>query len=503
MSMAGYPRHPLLDLIAAPGREIAGVFAGGVYISHAQLRERALRLARSLLGLGVAPGSRVGLLMRNSPELLVALHACWAAGAVAVPLNVRWRASELAAVLGLTQPRLLLTEAAVRPGLALRAREAGRLLGGDRPRMAVLDGAPAGPGLLSPADLEAAAAGAPDPGGAPDLGGAALLLHTSGTAVRPRACLLGAGRLADNARATAQRFKFTAEERFWNPLPLYHVGGLIPWLALTSAGGRLLSAPRFEASSALRLMTSQNVTFAYPMFPHIFQALEEHRAFRAASLPRLRAFAQVAPEPQLRAAQVALPQAKEFSAYGSTEAGAVSFGDLGDPEEARMTTCGRPLDGVEVRVSGGELMVRGGGVLLGWDEAGVARPAVDTQGWFHTGDLAELDAGGRIRYLGRIGDLIKVGGENVSPAEVEAWLCRHPSVRQAVVVGLPDDLLGEVPAAAVQLRRGAISASDALLEHCRSGLAAFKVPRRLVFVKRWPMSATKIRRWAVRDLFVA
>lgn len=497
--MAGYPRHPLLDLAAAPDREIAGAFPGGVVISNGELRRRALALARALHGYGIRPGSRVALLLRNSPGLLVALQACWAAGVVAAPLNVRWRGSELASAIGPLQPAVVLTEAAARPGLALRAIEAGRLLAGAAPLIAVVDAGGPACGLLSPPDLEGAAAGAPDPPGAPDPDAAAVLVHTSGTAARPRACLLGGDRLAANARATARRLRFTAEERFWNPLPLYHVGGLIPWLALTAAGGALLSAPRFEASSALRLMRRQGVTFAYPMFPHILQALVENRAFEADSLDRLRTFAQVAAEPQMRAAQDALPQAIEFSAYGSTEAGAVSFGDLGDPLEARMTTCGRPLDGMEVRIAAGELLVRGEGVMLGWD--GDARPPIDAAGWFHTGDLAEIDSEGRIRYVGRRADTIKVGGENVSPAEVEAWLCRHPAVGQAVVVGLPHRLLGQVPAAAVQLRRGQAAGADHLVEHCRRGLAAFKVPTRVIFVRRWPMSATKVNRAALRDRF--
>jgi fatty-acyl-CoA synthase len=465
-------------------------------LSRGQVIDRSLRLARAMTSLGVAPGEPVAIFLRNSNACIEALFACWAAGAIATPLNARLRASELAYALADLRPRLVLTESAPRPGLAARLQD-GLAMTAQPPMAAVLDGRPPA-GMWGPAELEAAAAGGIDPTGTDDPAAGALMLYTSGTTTRPRACVFGADGIARNVMAMAERFQFGPADRLWSALPLCHVGGLYSFLAITGAGGAWLSQAHFEPGAALSLMKRGRATFAYPMFPNIVQALLEHPSYRASDLGLLRGFTHVGDEAALRRAQAALPTATEISAYGSTEVGGVAFGAATDPLEARVTTCGAPIRGVEIRIVSDELQVRGDGVLLGYH--GFGAPATDGAGWFHTGDRAALDPAGRLRYLGRLTEMLKVGGENVSPAEVEASLTAHPAVRSAVVVGLPDPKLDQVPAAAVQLRPGASATSEDLIAHCAESLAAFKVPRHIVFVRRWPMSATKIRRDVVQRL---
>jgi acyl-CoA synthetase (AMP-forming)/AMP-acid ligase II len=182
--------------------------------------------------------------------------------------------------------------------------------------------------------------------------------------------------------------------------------------------------------------------------------------------------------------------------------------NIGDPRELRTTTCGRPYDGIDMRIvdpetrvplragAVGEVTYRGWNLFEGYFRDDQATRAVkDAEGWFHTGDLGTVDAGGVLRLMGRAKDVLKVGGENVSPQEVEDILLRHPSVRMAAVVGLADDVLGEVPAAFVELADGRTVDRDDLRGHCAGRLARFKVPARYFVVSgenAWPQSATKI-----------
>jgi len=122
----------------------------------------------------------------------------------------------------------------------------------------------------------------------------------------------------------------------------------------------------------------------------------------------------------------------------------------------------------------------------------------DVSGWFHTGDRGSLDASGRLRFLGRLKDMLKVGGENVAPAEIEAHLGLHPAVKLVQVVGVPDDRLEEVPAAFVELKPGHTATEQDLLDHCHDQIARFKVPRYIRFVSDWPMSATKVQKEPLR-----
>jgi acyl-CoA synthetase (AMP-forming)/AMP-acid ligase II len=134
-----------------------------------------------------------------------------------------------------------------------------------------------------------------------------------------------------------------------------------------------------------------------------------------------------------------------------------------------------------------------------WRRPDATDAALAPGGWLRTGDLGALDADGRLRFHGRAKDVLKVGGENVSALEVESHLARHPAVKLAQVIGRPDARLGEVPVAFVETRPGREVAAAALVEHCRAGLASFKVPREVRFVTEWPMSSTKIQKYRLRE----
>jgi fatty-acyl-CoA synthase/long-chain acyl-CoA synthetase len=178
---------------------------------------------------------------------------------------------------------------------------------------------------------------------------------------------------------------------------------------------------------------------------------------------------------------------------------------MDDDLETRVTTCGFPIPGVEVKIADGEILVRGVSVCDGYyrDPEKNAQ-AFDADGWLHTGDRGALDADGRVKFLGRLKEMLKVGGENVAAVEVEAFLCRHPAVRLAEVVAGPDPRLEEVPIAFVELHPGRRVDEQELIAFCRGRIASFKVPRAVHFVEsdEWPMSATKVdknvlRRWVL------
>jgi acyl-CoA synthetase (AMP-forming)/AMP-acid ligase II len=151
----------------------------------------------------------------------------------------------------------------------------------------------------------------------------------------------------------------------------------------------------------------------------------------------------------------------------------------------------------------GEILVRGIGVMKGYyRDAERTAEVIDEDGWLHTGDLCSVDADGQISYIGRTKDMLKVGGENVAPAEIESYLSKHPAVQLVQVVGVPDERLGEVACAYIELREGCSAGPADFIEYCRGQIASFKVPRHVRLITEWPMSATKIKRFRLREMFL-
>jgi fatty-acyl-CoA synthase len=186
---------------------------------------------------------------------------------------------------------------------------------------------------------------------------------------------------------------------------------------------------------------------------------------------------------------------------------------LDDPLELRMTTVGKAMPGVEIGIrqlegqeflpqgQPGEVCFRGWCVTKGYyDDAKKTAEAIDETGWFRTGDLGVIGADGCLRLIGRVKDMIRVGGENVAAAEVEAVLLKHDAVKQVVAVGMADPRLAEVVAAFVELKPEKHSNEQELIDYCRQHLASFKVPRKVVFIAAWPMSgAGKIQRYVLKE----
>ena len=184
----------------------------------------------------------------------------------------------------------------------------------------------------------------------------------------------------------------------------------------------------------------------------------------------------------------------------SESGGAVTLTSLDDDLETRVSTCGSPIPGVEMKVEDGEILVRGVSVCDGYyRDAEKNAQAFDADGWLHTGDRGSLDADGRVKFLGRLKEMLKVGGENVAAVEIESHISTHPAVKLVQVVGVPDERLWEIPVAAVELRPGATATEADIIAHCDGAIASFKVPRHVRFVPSGRCRRPRSRRGVIRE----
>ena len=255
----------------------------------------------------------------------------------------------------------------------------------------------------------------------------------------------------------------------------------------------------------------------FTAFPIIAQALLNHPDYDEETLRNVTATFNVAPPDALKAMQERMPHTVQVTGFGMTETGgSVVLSRPEDPIEIRAGAEGAPFPGMTIEIRDlvtnellptgerGEIVVQGPQVFQGYFKAEKKNAEVmEAGGWFHTGDLGALDEDGRLHYLGRAKDMLKVGGENVGAIEIESYLALHPAVSIAAVVGVPDDRYVEVPAAFIELRPGHSATEQEIIDFCTKGLARFKVPRYVRFVTEWPMSATKVQKFQLRDQLIA
>ena len=508
--------------------------------TYQELANRALHRARSLQALGVRPRDHVAILMHTCPDFVEVFFAAALCGAVVVPINARYRAGELAYVIENGDIATLVTTDAISEQVNFVERLYGalpnleaqrdprqlRLAGAPKLRNIVLMGASTAPGFVPQSDFEHGAETVPEINvhvarlgvRVRDVG---LMLYTSGTTANPKGCLITHEAQVRNSIALGRhRYRLTHDDRLWSPLPMFHIASVLPMLAIFEVGGTYLTMSYFDPKVALEMLERHEVTATYPSFVTFMQGLIYHPNFPHTDLSRIKLMNSnlaVQPPAVAEAIMRAMPQALQVGSFGMTEAaGTVCTGAPDEPESLRTTRLGRPLPGLEVRIVApdtsadvavgqrGEVLVRGYSLLEGYhkDPEKTAQ-AIDRDGWFHTGDIGSLDEHGTIMFHGRYKDMLKVGGENVAAAEIEALLGRHPAVRLAQVVGIPDRKYVEVPAAFVELKPGIVATEAELVTFCRSEVSGFKVPRVVRFVEEWPMSSSKIQKFRLREKLVA
>jgi acyl-CoA synthetase (AMP-forming)/AMP-acid ligase II len=498
-------------------------------ISFAELRERAFAVAQSLYARGVRRGDHVAILIPNSVAYVEALFGIALLGCVAVPLNARHRASELGYILENSGSVALLTSQHPSDPVDFTV-----ILKEALPSLASGGAISEAPALRSIVLLRGEASG-PFLGRAAFLAGAeivpraviehvrrsiricdpALTIYTSGTTANPKGCLHSHEAMT---RGPVERARYRLNSDgpgvTWGAGPLFHIGSLSPFIGSVGAGGTYLTDGYFEPSRALALMAEHRVTLAWPWFPAIVQGLIDHPDFDPKYFSRLRHLFLIAPPTLVDRVQDLLPQTEVIQACGMSEtAGIFALCGADETRESRSKTHGRPAPGIEIRITDpetgadlpdgtmGEILVRGYNVMMGyWAAPEKTAETLDFQGWLRTGDLYTRLSNGSLVFGGRYKDMLKVGGENVAAIEVEAFLCTHPDVKTAEVVGRPDPRLDEVPVAFVELLEGRDADEEAVIAHCRGKIASYKVPRAIYFMKpdEWPMSATKIDKRALR-----
>ncbi|RVQ68678.1 long-chain fatty acid--CoA ligase [Croceicoccus ponticola] len=503
--------------------------------SWRELSELSIAMARRLVGLGVQPGEHVGVLMPNCFEYIVLYLATQLAGANAVLLNARYRPDDLAYVVPKADVdylfvgghaarhcdyRPMLEEAF--PGIGGEFVSAGghimhpalpRLkriveLGEDRP------GAWMSPHAFAALDGDASRdeviartlAVLPD-----DIG---LMIFSSGTTNRPKACMIAHRSLCITAKGMAGRFRLTEQDVVWDPLPLFHMSTILPLAGCRETGACFMGMDHFDADVAMKLLIAERPTVQYAGFPTIIGALVAHPDFAKYDQSRLRINHVVGPPDLLRRYADDFPGAVPVNSYGLTEAtGVPCYSDLDDPRDLLFTTSGKVYDGVEAQIVGpdgaerpdgdpGEICLRGNVIFAGYyQDPDATKEAIDADGWLHTGDLGRIGPGGRLVYEGRLKDMLKIGGENVAAVELESFLMTHPAVRMAQVIGVPDDRLMEVAAAFIEVQPGKSIAPEDIISHCEGRIASYKIPRYIRFVEDWPMSATKVQKFELAKGF--
>jgi fatty-acyl-CoA synthase len=499
----------LLDARAAATPDAPAVSFRSGEFTYREVRDASLQAACGLRAAGVGPGDRVGILMRSvgRPYVATGLGAL-RLGAILVPVNARNRSHELKYVIGHSGIRILVCEAEFLPLLdeaecdpALRIV----VFGEDDETFA------ADAGTVTEDEVAAleATVGPATP---------SLLLYTSGTTANPKGCLHTHGTMLASGRNTCGRLELTPSDRYWTALAMFHVGGWQVLMANLTAGSCFSHAGQFDATAALDQLERERVTVAMPAFELIWMSVLDHPRYAEADLSALRTVMNVGVPERMEQMQTRVPQAVQVSMIGMTEClGSICIGSRHDSDWSRMHTSGRPLPGMEVRIvdpatgedcprgTPGELLFRGVSRFAEYyRDAETTAATIDEDGWARTGDLATQDEDDYVAFVSRLKDMMKVGGENASAAEIEGYLITHPAVAVAAVVAAPDGRYGEVPAAFVQLMPGATVAEQDLIDFCIGKIATFKVPRYVRFVDEYPTAASaKIQKYVLRDQMAA
>ncbi len=515
---AGRTLPDLLDEMAGRYPDRVFLIDGDRRFTYAEFRAEARRLARSFHALGVRRSDRVAVLMGNRAEWLLVDFAVTMLGAALVALNTWWRRRELHHALRLSGAAVLvMTDRYLKHDYVAELEGMSEL---PELRHIVCLGGRLPPGALNYAALRAM-------GGVPDTvldtaqatvrpDDMAYLLFTSGSTARSKAVPLLHEGLIRNMHGIGERLHLTERDRILMVVSLFWSFGCAnALLAMMTHGGSVVLQDSFDTGRSLELIERERCTVLYAM-PNMALAMQAHPDRARRDLSSLRTGITL-PQSVKLMASLGVPEIT--SCYGLTEGyGNSMVTDCKAPLEARARISGTALPGTEVEIvdpatrtqlaagETGEVRIRGFVTRGYFKDEETTRAAIDADGWFYTGDLASLDEAGGLRFVSRIKELVKTGGINVAPAEVEEILQAHPAVRQAVVVGLPDPEREEILAALVVLRDG-VSATPAELErHCRAQGAAFKVPRRILLVRAdvVPLTDTgKISKRGVQELLSA
>lgn len=499
-----------------------------------QLLERARAFAKGLIAAGLNAGDHVAILMPNCLDGMVAHFAVQLAGGVSVLPNARYKSYELLHVIGHSDTRFLITtsrfDASVnysdvllqtypslveaRAGEPLDLPSAPYLeriiLFGDKPwrPASAVDEIVALGQTVPDADVDLARAGQ-----SPD--GMAVMYYTSGTTAMPKACMMSHVSFQRSWSIFARTVGLKAGEKVWVPMPFFHSGGIGLTTGLMAHGVAIATAPHFDPKATLDMIEQHRIEHLYPGFHLLGAPVLRSPRFDKNRFEFIRTLVVIGPLGTTRQLKALLPDgAPALNLYGMSEAGGlITLAPYDAPGEVSLSVAGKPLDGIEVRIcdpdtgtvisdgGGGEIQFRGGGAFSGYykDDA-ETRKTILADGWVRTGDRGRIDGEGYLHFLGRLKDMLRIGGENVAAAEIESFLSGHPGVKNVQVIGRPDERLGETAVAFVEKDPAHTLEAADLIDFCTGKIARYKIPREVIFVTEWPMSATKIQKFRLKEL---
>jgi fatty-acyl-CoA synthase len=510
----------------------------GVRYSYAELRDECDRVAKGMIALGIGKGDHVGIWATNYPEWVVAQFATAKIGAVLVTVNPSYRTHELQYLLRQSDASTLLMIDSFKTsdyvGMInelipeLRDSEPGRLRATAFPQLqrVIFIGKQRQPGMIQWRDLADIGVHVPDR----DLAERQAACHpddviniqyTSGTTGFPKGAQLTHFNIVADASYIAQCMKFSEQDRLCIPVPFYHCFGCVlgTLCCVTRGAAMIIPSEYFDPLKTLAAVEQEHCTALHGV-PTMFIAELQHPEFAKFRFPALRTGIMAGSPCPIEVMKQVVERmgAREITiAYGQTEASPViTQTRTDDPIELRVSTVGRALPNVEVKIADpetgdemprgqqGELCTRGFIVMKGYYNLPEATAkAIDAEGWLHTGDLATMDERGYCKITGRLKDMIIRGGENIYPREIEEFLYTCPKVADVQVVGVPDLKYGEEVMAWVKLKDGQAATSEEIRDFCRGKIAHYKIPRYVKFVSEFPMTVTgKIQKYKMREVAI-
>jgi len=501
--------------------------------SFEQLAESVDRTAKGFLQLGVQAGEKVSLWVPNRPEFIHLFFALAKIGAVVVPINTLLRTADAAYLLRQSDSTTLITVDRSGPidYLDMVHQMLPGLEGGD-PSSLSIDGFPGLKRVLVISDrtypgthsYRAVLDAGTDVSGktlqeradSVDPDDTVFIMYTSGTTGFPKG-VMHCHNIIRNITDRVNRLAATPDDAILMYLPLFHAFGLYegPLFSLVS-GARQVLTERFDAAESLGLIETERATMLHGFDTH-FKDLIEQQEEEPRDLSSLRtgllATGMSSSQPIAEKAHDVLCPGF-VSAFGMSEIGigaCVSF--LISTREQRYRASGYPSPGYEIRIidpqtgrslpvgEPGEILVRGYMVMQGYyNKPDETAKTIDDDDWLHTGDMGVFRPDGHMRFIGRYKEMLKTGGENVDPMEVEAYLVAHPAIHQAAIVGYPHERLSEVGVAFIRLQPGQLLTEEEVISYCKGSIATFKIPRYVVFVDEYPMTASgKIKKIVLKE----
>lgn len=502
--------------------------------SYKQFDQECRKAAKGLMKLGIKKGEHIAIWASNRPEWVVTQFATGKMGAVLVTVNTSYQAAELEYLLKQSDSTTLILMEAFRDTSyidilykiipELKTSQPGRLFSENLPclKNIIILGENRYPGMFLWSDIVSMGEEISDfeldermDTLEPD--DVINMQYTSGTTGFPKGVMLTHINLVNNAVNIAKCMKLTQEDRMCIPVPFFHCFGcVLGTMTCVTAGATMVPIQEFDVESVLHAVHTEKCTALHGV-PTMFISELNHPDFKKYDLSSLRTgimAGSTCPIEVMKAVVEKMGADEITIVYGQTESSpGITQTRTNDPIELRVSTVGRALPNVEVKICDpltkkevpigvqGELCTRGYHVMKGYYKNPEATAeAIDQEGWLHTGDLAVMDEKGYLNITGRLKDMIIRGGENIYPREIEEFLYTHPKVLDVQVVGVPDEKFGEEVMAWIQVKEGESLTKDEIKSYCAGKIAKFKIPRYVEFCSEFPMTASgKIQKFKLRE----